>query len=345
MRHLMFFLWILTVIAPGYGEKIAEFPQVMKPKKILLDGNRLVIGLDQEYTVQVYSNPGFELQARFGKRGEGPGEVRRTPLVFARTDSYLLFSRGKLLWFSKEGELQKEMKISREYLYVKPVAKYYVAARDFFDPEDFSHTMKFYLLDSKTSIVKEIYQGDRDVNTARGMVFEEFRMVTHFLGVETHGDRIFIGDSRKGFHIDVLNARGDHLYAIHPDVKRVRVSKDFRQKITDEFRSHESELWPLIRNVMTFYEYFPAIRNFTIADGRIYVTTHHSQDDRQELITLDLKGNILNRRLIPFQSWRIRKFYGNPVDLFAIRDGKLYELVDNDQTEVFELHVTGLEEF
>ncbi len=338
---LVFLLIFLTTL--GFAEKIAEFPDVVKPESILVDGDNLVVGL--EYSVQVYSLKTFKLRTKFTRKGEGPGEVKETPLVYPLPDSFMLFAWGKLLWFSKDGELLKEKKIKNEFIVVKPVKENLVASQEFYDPQGQISTLKYYRLNSKTEIIKDIYtRPNRDTNkSSAGGVFNEFKMITHYLDMCTYDDKIFIADTQKGFFIDVFDYKGNHLYSINKKFEKVKVGEDFKEKIIAELKaSRLSRIWPRIKNVVTFYEYFPPIRSFFVADGKIYVTTFKEKDGKHELIVLDLKGNILKRVFLPFKAWRVFKINSRQVDLFTVKDGKLYELIDNEVKELYELHVTDL---
>lgn len=325
-----------------HGEKVTEFQDVINPKGIIVHNNNLVVIQNYEIPVHVYSLDTYKLKHKLGKRGDGPGEVRRTPLVFIGDDSYILFSRGKLLRYDGKGNLSAEEKVNHQYLSIKPVGDNFLATRDVFDPRDFSHTLKFFIMNKQSVLKREFHQGDRDVNSARGNNFNQFRMVTHYLDAQTYKNKIFIGDSSRGFRFDVFSENGNLLYTINRDFDKIRITEDYKGKLIDEFKARESELWPLVKDVMKFYKHFPPIRSFFVDDDRIYVTTYKQSGNKQELIVLDLKGNPVKRMFINSRSWQMRKFYGMRVDLFTIKNNRLYELVDNEENETYELHVTKL---
>ena len=344
MRKLILVLIVVFLASICFAEKIAEFPDVVKPERMLIDGDNLVIGL--QYSVQVYSLKDFKLKTEFGKKGEGPGELRDTPLVFALPDSYLLFAWGKLVWFSKNGELLKEMKVNTGFHEVRPLKENFIAAQMFHDTQSDVFSQKYYLLNSKAEIIKEVYHNpNRDACSSDDHgVFKKFIMVHHYLYVCGYDDKIFIADTKKGFFIDVYDYKGNHLYSINKNIEKIKIGEDFKKKIIADLRKTAigNRVWPRIKNVLTFHEYFPAIRSFLVLDGKIYVTTYKEKDDKHELIVLDLKGNILKKVFLSLKSWRIWQSNTRQVDLFTIKDGKLYELIDNEAKELYELHVTDL---
>ncbi len=69
-------------------------------------------------------------------------------------------------------------------------------------------------------------------------------------------------------------------------------------------------------------------------DNRIYVQTYKQERDDAEFIILDLKGNILNRILLPlFMEGSLVDRYPN-----AFYKDTYYYLKDNLERQVWELH-------
>ncbi len=78
-----------------------------------------------------------------------------------------------------------------------------------------------------------------------------------------------------------------------------------------------------------------------IDDNKIYVTTYKKKGNDNELIILDIKGNILDKLFLPLKSTKVYKQSGE-VDPITVCKGILYELIENEQTEMWELHKTDL---
>lgn len=346
MKTLIVVLLLLICTMIGFAGKVTELPDVMMPQSVVVDGDNLVISLNQDYRVHVYSLKDFKLKVKFAKKGEGPGEAKRPPLIFPTKDGYMLSTMGKVMWFSKEGNLIKEIRVNSRYWSVKPVESSYVAARFYFDSKTITHGMKFFLLDDKAESVKELYGAKKDAaSAAEDGVFKEFKMLVHHLAAYTYEDKIFVADSRRGLFLDVFDKTGKHLYAIKPEIDEVKVTDTFKDNLISEYKQAEKELWPLMKNSMTWYKHFPLIRTCSIQDGRIYITTYHQKDGKHELIILDLKGNIIKRLFVPFKSWREVIYSSMQMDLFTIKNGKLYELVDNEEKEVYELHISDFAKY
>ena len=73
-------------------------------------------------------------------------------------------------------------------------------------------------------------------------------------------------------------------------------------------------------------EFFPAFRNFTVSDGKIYVYTYQEKEDNQKIVILDLKGNHLNSVFVP------------PSDYSQVKNGQYYYLLRNEDEE-WQLHI------
>ena len=85
---------------------------------------------------------------------------------------------------------------------------------------------------------------------------------------------------------------------------------------------------------------FPAIRDYYVADGRIYVLTYKEEDGKSEWLIFDLAGKFLKRLFLPYQ-------YMTPVDGYptAVKNETLYQLIESEEGEEWALHITDLEAF
>jgi len=348
MRKIMVILVLLFLTSFGFADKVADLPAVLKPSVIITDGQSFFFS--QDYSVYNYSLKTFKEVAKFVSKGQGPGEIAEDPPYLALySDLILVYSDGKCLWYTKDGKLQRELKIPRENVEILPAKDGYISSRFFPDEKEQHVYIKFFLLDSKFESKTQLYQTVYDVNVSWGAQreagFKNFKMITYFVGVGYQDEKIFIGDSSKGFFIDVYDLNGKHLYTIQKDdeVKKIEIDEDYKKKLLDEFRVVAPNVWPYVKdNNYVFYKHFPQIRNFFVADGKIYVLTFKKENDRYEMIVLDLKGKILKRLLLPFKGMR---YYVRPGlrDTLTVKNGKVYELVENLDTEMYELHTYQIE--
>jgi len=92
---------------------------------------------------------------------------------------------------------------------------------------------------------------------------------------------------------------------------------------------------------LRFPAYFPPIRNFFVADERIYVLTFKEIEGKSELLILDLKGRLLKRVLVPLV--QIDSLGPAVMNRYTINNHKLYRLVRNKESQ-YELHITPLDQ-
>ena len=208
------------------------------------------------------------------------------------------------------------------------------------------------LLNSKFETVKEIYKAPADISlvinnkaySGHGQD-DQFKMLKHYMGVYYYDNKIFIADSKKGFFIDVYKPDGTHLYSIKKDIKKIKVTDAFKQKVENYVKTKDPQLWKIIEKYAVYYDYFPHFNSITFGDNKIYVTTFKEKGGKHEIIILDLKGNILEKVFVPFKSFRLFTEippYTIPTLNYGLKDNKLYEVLPNPSGDGFELHVTAI---
>jgi hypothetical protein len=67
------------------------------------------------------------------------------------------------------------------------------------------------------------------------------------------------------------------------------------------------------------------------------VLTCVEEDGKNEIIVLDLKGRFLERKLIPL----VHTSFIEPSS-YTISGGKIYQLVENEAKEIWQLHITDI---
>jgi len=331
----------------GIGtHKIAELPDIKNPYPIVVDGNDLFLVDMDDHTIHVYSIKPFTHNFSFGKKGEGPGEFKYAPLIQISSDNIIALSYTKTSWFSRDGEFVKE-KVYNDFkgfnphmeMLLMPIRENYVKVI-----VDHDLSKKYvYLLNSNFDQIKKMYEGLYDWNEVNPKL-ENFRVLNYQIDVLSYKDNIFISNSHKGFLIEVFNHTGDHLFTINKnkEIQKVNVTEYYKQKALNDIKKKHKWVYNTLReDVYSFYEFFPPIRCFHISDNQIYVTTYKEVDKKHEIVILDLKGNILKKAFEKIRSWKYYKLLGE-LDLYTINNGKLYELIKNQNTDIWEIHVKNV---
>lgn len=308
-----------------FAAKLAVLPEVLKPFNMWVSEKHLYIS--EEETIFLYSLENFKLIRKFGGKGEGPGEFRKPPWLRIYPD-YLLFedsSSNRLSFFTRDGIFKNDTKIPGDIIDVRIVGNNFVGTTGDIDPEKMitKEIIKTYTKDFKP--VKELcsWQGRGAIIISKGSTKKfDFEVIRDYIVYEVYGDRIYLGDTRKGFFISVYDSSGNKLYDINREYKKKRITEDYKTK-----HKNDAEKDRRLKNInFVFPEYFPAYERFELRNGKIYTWTYEKKEGKKELIILDLKGNILEKTFLTWQ-----RFY-------SIDNGKYYYLLENDAEEC-ELHV------
>lgn len=344
MKKCVLILLVLCLANIGFTIKLADLPTLERPALIKVEGDELFVA--DGHTIHVYSLKNYQLKFKLGKRGEGPGEFKYQPGINILPDHLLITSGRYCVWFSRDGKMVKDKKtVGRKYFPI-PVKENYAALKLGFDIQTEKMTRIYILLNPQLEEIKEVYKLVADVNilNPNDPPTKEYKMLLHYNGVCCHDDKIFIADTQKGFFIDVFDFNGKHLYTIdkNSEVEKVTVSDSYKKRCLDMFKIIQKDIWERRnKSSFTFYKYFPSFESFLVDNKKIYVITYKEKGDKNEIIILDLKGNILDRVFVPLKSKRIFKFSGE-YDPNTVHKGRLYEIIENDETEMWELHKTDL---
>jgi hypothetical protein len=155
----------------------------------------------------------------------------------------------------------------------------------------------------------------------------DLEVIRDFFQYCVYDNRIYLADTRKGFYIAVYDSSGNKIYEIKKKYEKKRVTKEFK---SDYFKKIGSNINRLKHFNFVFRDYFPAFERIEVKSGKIYVWAHEQKKDHQELLILDLKGNILKKTFLAY-----RRYY-------SLVDYKYYYLVENEN-EDYELHVQAIE--
>jgi hypothetical protein len=147
--------------------------------------------------------------------------------------------------------------------------------------------------------VKEVY---RTPNWYQGEdnTLNFFERATQGLIFNVYDNKIFVvkgGDQE--FLMLVYDQEGNKLYTISRETKKIRVPQAFIKEVHDWFRVKFKPGLEWNKRNTVFLEYFPAIRDFQVAENKIYILTHRREGNKNEAIILDLKGQFLKRTMLP----------------------------------------------
>lgn len=333
MKKIIFVLLVLPLFVTSpvrvLAEKLAALSEIMKPTAMSLDDDQIYI--TENITIYIYSLKDFKLKKKFGKPGEGPEEFKNFVSVKPLKEHLLINSMGKVSYFKKDGTFIKELKVgagmfSRVFF---PLEQGFIGRGMTMEDKVIYVTINFF--DADLNKGKELYRM-KSPQQQGGKI----ELLTQIFSYRTHENKIYVA-GKKGFIIDVLDHTGKPLFSIRqkyePRQFTAADEKIFRKSLKVQLK----EQYEAAKDRIVFPGCFPEIQNFFIADNLIYVSTWKIGNDKVEFFIFDLEGKLVKKLFIPILFQTPLRPY--PV---GIKNGKLYQLIEKEDEEVWELHVNEI---
>jgi hypothetical protein len=330
----MLILWVTVVSLVAAGP--VEVTQVTKPDGIFVADDMFY--LLEGTTIHMYNLKNNAYIGKFGKEGEGPGEIKKNPwggpiFMVPHKGKLYITSMGKLSVFSKTGEFIREHKVNASDSYF-PFADSFICMGTQ-TTDDGKMVMALFMADKDLNRGELLYASDFVV----GMnVRFDFPMTPFY--PDFTDDQIFVIAGKDGFAIDAFDKTGKKQYRIEKKEVPISVPASYRAETEKAFKrsSNFSSAWDFFKDRITYKKTYPPILTFFINEGRIYVLTNKMKGDDRECIVLDLKGKEIKRMTLP-----IPEQYGMEFSsLYTAYRSTFYQLRENEDNETWELHAISL---
>lgn len=346
---------LVNVFNIGYAEKMGVLSSTAKPDNITIHGNELYIVEGAE--IFIYSLKDLKLVRKFGKRGEGPGEMLVIPnryynCLHVTDDAIYAESYNKLIIFNKDGSVRQEIK--KPNIFIRktlPVGKNFVVVRGIIDQEKKVIYSAVLICDGQLKELKELYRQEFVQQGLQPPV--RIQMVMDFTNIDVDGDKIFIDKSPNGFLIDVYDSQGTLLYSIKKNDPRLPVTSSDKEKMLARFKddpsikeqSKQAGGYAVIEKFfnLEYNDVYPSIRRIRVNGGKLYVQTFQVKDGKDLYWIMDTKGKNEKQTWTPgFSNIPLTaELLGATLD--TIYNGKLYYLQENIDDEEWELHAEMIE--
>jgi hypothetical protein len=339
MKKLLSVIFILVLAVCAFGQKVIELPMLSKPNwffyPIHVVEDKMVIA--DGLQVLFFSLDDFKLIKSFGKKGEGPHEFLgyddgTCVLTTVNEDSIVVDSVGKIEFYSKSGEFKKSLKTQNGNYFRSLGDNDYLLGYTV-EVEDNVLYGLIYLYDMEFNKVKLLSKFKEPFLQKKVNPYDYRRP----LPIVYEG-KLFL-DRRDGT-FDVFDKKGNTLYAITYDYEKIPVT-DAHIKHTIELMKADpriSDKFEQFKSRLDFPKYFPIMKHYSISDGKIYVLTYKEKDNKCEFVVLDTKGKFIKKILFPLAQISFVEPYP-----YTIHKGKVYQLVENQKTEMWELHITDIQ--
>lgn len=317
----------LTGIADG--KVVAVFKELMQPNRFYLDQENIYI--TERTTIFIYSLKDFRLIRKFGKQGEGPGEFKNPLFIVPLKKRLLINSLGKISYYTKEGILQKEIKNETSYSNFYPLSNGFAGIDNIARRGSMYFTVNLFDFDLEKG--RQIYSQKIEIQQA-GKI-ELFRRA--FM-CKTYKDRVFI-TGKDGFIVDCLDNTGKLLYTIRRlDFKKHKIDAEDIKNANKYFKLRYGEQYEQIKNRLHYPEFFPEIRAFYLTDDKLYILSYEWRNDALKFYIYTIDGESLNDQYLSFKM----KYSMQPYP-FGILNNQLYQLIENESSEEWELHINKID--
>lgn len=336
-KNFLFFSFLLSILLfalPLVGQKVAELAKINKPTGIVIGNGNIYISEDT--TIYIYDLKTYQYKDKFGKEGEGPGEMKQNPfggplLIIPADDRVYITSMGKFSIFDQDGKFLKEYKISPFTGGCYPFGDRFIMISSFRKGENKLVFAVFFADQDLKKDEKPIIITNFEIGQNAGFTFP----FTFFFPFP-YQDKLYVAPAPEKFNIDVFDAKGKKINTIVKEYKPIRLPKEYRDKTLNWFKTSPAykNFFNFFKERIKFRDFFPPVNGIVVMNDKIYVFTYVFKDDLRECIIMDLKGQELKRVFLP-----IERVYGfDFVPKYTLDNDIFFILKEDVEEETWELH-------
>ena len=339
-KNIIILLANLMAVFYIFPEKLAVLPQLEKPDSLYIDDQQIIVG--GRTSAFIYSAKDFHLESKFGSSGEGPGQFLPLPgrgvQVSVQPKTIFIHSLGKISYFEKSGRFIREKRLPQGSFFLKPFGDQFLGFKNVVENEIFYETIN--LFDNNLSLRKELFRHKARVQQNR----REIKILDRSVVVETGREHIFVS-ATNFLEILVFDNKGALAFTIkNQDVKQRPVTDRDKKEIHDFMRLRYADDYFMIKDMIKIPPTYPIVRSrigleydYNKGNQRLYVITWNKKGPANICFLYDITGKLLGEIHIEMKS-------ATPIlpFPFTIKDGKFYQLVENEETGDWELFVTKI---
>jgi hypothetical protein len=329
---IMLFLFLFSIVQ---AKEIVKISGVFKPTQIHVTKDCMYIV--DGFNILIYALKDFQLIKKIGKEGEGPREFKDAIYwIYFRGNRMVVNSQAKVSYFSLAGEFIKEKKAfagSRAGDFC-PIGNQFVAVQFLTEKQTFFKTVNIY--DSNLKKIKEIFRVKEDFQP--GKYLNAYSEPKTF---NVYGDKIYVSFDYD-FKITVFNSQGDKVLIIEKEYQRLEVTEEHKQTAHLYYKTdpYYKKYYERIKPLLKFPPHLPAVKTFTFSEDKLYVQTYYKKDKKSEFYVFTPTGEFQEKLFLPIIGEE--KLNYQLQALYEFKNGKLYQLVENEDTEEWEVHINNL---
>ena len=320
------FLWGITS-----AKNPVTLEQLINPNKIAVKNHQIYIA-DFPH-IYIFSLKDFSLLKKIGKKGAGPGEFlprssKDRFYIYILDDAIFVESNGRVSFFTLKGDFLKEFNVAASGYKFQPCQNGFLGKKKIAEKQTIYGTLNLY--DSNFKRLKEVYRVKYPIQPGRDiLVFnpDDFRYYTG----ENH---LYIRDT-KNFAVKIYNKNFQPVSILERNNYTLRkILPDDIKKMHLVFKVSLKERYEELKHRLKFPDTFAAIRNIIIDNDKLYIITFKKQVKGVECFIYTPEGAFVRELHIPLISENILQYYP-----YTICKGILYQLIENEETENWELHI------
>ncbi len=337
-RTLLLVFVVILATTALQAKKLHTFPELFDPFAMQMDDQYLYVS--QKTDIMVYSLKDFKLVTKFGKHGEGPGEMlpfaNMGVIFYLQEDGTMVVnSQTKIMIYTKKGkyirEIPRKDALSQIPLY-QPIGDNWVGTGIAMKEGKMHYT--FNIFDGQMKKTKELARKFYMDIGARNLPLPQEPPI-----ILVYKDKFFMpGPAAKGLNLQARNWEGKVLNSITYETKPIKLTEQFKKDNMAFMKKVVPEAqFAFIKQMTKFKEHFPTYMTFIPREDKLYVMTYENKDGKYKLLIFSQKGKLLKQTMVPFDM-----IDGVRPAPFDVKDNTFYQLVENIDDETFELHAYKL---
>jgi hypothetical protein len=168
------------------------------------------------------------------------------------------------------------------------------------------------------------------------MKYEIFRPNRDWI-VRNSDAQLFLFDTGKGSPILTFDLEGNPMEPIFLNLPKVIIPEPFKSDVLswikgDPYLKVLTGEWKL---EIIFPKYYPAMRNFTVKNNRLFCQTYIKNDKMSLFYIFNLKGEYVKKIFLPSAERELIRYGTNKI--FDFHHDQYYYLNDNEEEETWEL--------
>ncbi|MFC2155772.1 6-bladed beta-propeller [Acidobacteriota bacterium] len=307
-----------------------------RPGGILASRNGVLVINDRKARINYLFDKNGRYIKSFGKRGEGPGEIRIQTFFFLVNDKILVPDVHKIHCFSLDGKLveNKTLKPALSPNLFLNEKEYITAPASIFDTMDGTGQIKrVNLVNGKENTLAEFraFRGGSGKSN-EGQIFDMIVMgLSPLMTIGYDGkDRLYYGMS-DNYHINIMNLNGEKIGSFSLDRKARGITKSRKEEHFKNSRLPQGTLGQIVKS---FPDKLTCFQGIKIHNGLAYIfgSDLGNSREKQEIDVFSMDGTYLYRGVLRFGKDYTMMFspFGN---LRVVKDS-LYVVLESESGNV-----------